>query len=647
MYRSSEESNSRNQKEDNPLRFANMRPAQEGSETVVTPRKPKKKGSQLDRTSSSNAKTTKNKSVELGGKEKEEKKKQAKQDKKVQKQAKQDKKVKKQAKQDKKAQKQAKQNKRVQEQEESSRLANVLPTQEGSKKAVKSGKPKKRGSQLDTTSSSSVKIPRNKSLELGKKEKKSNKKNLNFEQVRDSGDKKKLGQILKQVLEQSIESGDKEENELKILKEKIADLEKKEKELNRKNLELEQARDSSNKKENELKEKIVDLEKKEKELEALKLELVQERQQKEAKERELEAVNSKLLQEKQPRVEELEVENSRLVLELAQEKSQKEAKEKELKKINLKLKTSMSALLPIISSDEVRKEKPPFAQGGYGFVYRGKWLGEPIALKELINLNLTDDAIKEFEEEAFKMARLRSFYVVTVYGITLNDQGRLKGIVMEYMPQESLYKTLNNKEIVLSWLVRRKMALAVARGLSSLHQQNIIHNDLKSLNVLVRQQGDAWVLKLTDFGLSRIKQETSRFTGQPQGTPAWMAPELFEQHTYSRASDVYAYGIVLWEIVSRERPFKEKTDLQIMRSVCDKRERPFIPTEAPSLLVALMGLCWKQNKAERLPIKKVITRLKALPLKRELIELDNRDNAVVKLENQKVDGNISSQWSMG
>ena len=434
----------------------------------------------------------------------------------------------------------------------------------------------------------------------------------------------------------------------------------KERKLEAKNLELLQERQQKAAKEQELEAIKSELEQekeqrvaKERELEAKNSELLQEQQQRTAKEKELRDVNSELVlelaQERQERAakeKELEAKKSELVLELAQEKQQKETKEKELEVVQLKLKTARSALLPIIPSDTVGKEELPLAQGGYGFVYRGEWLGETIALKELINPNLTDDAIKEFKEEALKMAHLRSPYVVMIYGITLNVRKRLKGIVMEYMPQGSLDRILGNRGIALRWLVRHKMALAVTRGLSCLHQQNIIHNDLKSANVLVRHHSDEWRLKLADFGLSRIKQETARFTGKPQGTPAWMAPELFEESVYSKASDVYAYGIVLWEIVSREIPFKNKTDCQIMRSVCDKKERPPIPPEAPPSLVALMGLCWKQNRAERLPTEDIITKLEALPLKQELREFDNRDNAIGKLKNQRVDKNTSPQFNM-
>ena len=328
--------------------------------------------------------------------------------------------------------------------------------------------------------------------------------------------------------------------------------------------------------------------------------------------------------------------------ELLRERQQREESVRELEATKLKLEESISALLPVIPSDKIEKELDSFAGGYFGEVYRGQWLGATIAVKELMRVRFSEEAIKEFKEEAYKMARLRSPCVVMVYGITLNTQGQPKGIVMEYMPQGSLDTILYDREIKLTWLLRHKMMLAVAQGLSFLHQQNIIHNDLKSPNVLVRHYGDQWELKLTDFGLSKIKQETARFTHTSQGTPAWMAPELFDNNAYSNASDVYAYGIVLWEMVSREIPFKEKTFLQIMRSVCDRQERPPISPEAPSSLVTLMQLCWKQNKAERLPTEDIITKLEALPLKQELREFDNR-NTEGEIQNQRMEN--PHHWS--
>ena len=352
----------------------------------------------------------------------------------------------------------------------------------------------------------------------------------------------------------------------------------------------------------------------------------------------LDCKREKLQREKKEK--ELELKNSELV----QEREQKEEIKKELEATKLKLEETISALVPIIPSDTISKEESPLAQGGYGVIYRGEWLGATIAIKELITLQFTHNAIVEFKEEAYKMARLRSPYVVTTYGITLNIQGQPKGIVMEYMPEGSLSTILHSKEIKLSWLVRHKMALAVAQGLFFLHQQNIIHNDLKSLNVLVHHYTDEWTLKLTDFGLSKIKEETARFTHTPQGTPAWMAPELFDKNAYSKASDVYAYGILLWEITSRKTPFKDLSFVQIIKQVVVHKERPSIATETPSLLAALMCSCWKQDQKERLPTEEVITKLEALPLKQELRNIDDKYNLE---EDQRMDENIPTQWSMG
>ena len=414
-----------------------------------------------------------------------------------------------------------------------------------------------------------------------------------------------------------------------------------------KELALEKQQKAEKERELEVKSSELEQEKAEKEraLEAKNSELVQERQEKAEKEKALEAKDSELVQERQKKAEkerELEAKDS----ELLQERQQREESIRELEATKLKLEEAISALLPVIPGDKIHK-KDEIGKGGCGIVYQGRWLGAKIALKVLIGGQFSRKAIAELEEEAHKMARLRSPYVVTIYGITLNAQGQPKGIVMEYMPQGSLYRVLHDKAIKLTWLVRRKMVLAVARGLSFLHQQNIIHNDLKSQNVLVHHYGDEWTLKLTDFGLSRIKKETAKFTNDAPGTAAWMAPELFKESVYSKASDIYAYGIVLWEMVSRETPFKKKTTYEIMQSVCNEKGRPPISPEAPSSLTTLMQLCWKQNKVERLPTEDIITKLKALPLKQELREFDDRDNAGGELQNQRVDRSTSSQWSMG
>jgi serine/threonine protein kinase len=130
--------------------------------------------------------------------------------------------------------------------------------------------------------------------------------------------------------------------------------------------------------------------------------------------------------------------------------------------------------------------------------------------------------------------------------------------------------------VQLSWPQRFRMALDVARGMNFLHTMDepLLHRDLKSLNLLVsepvRGVGSHVQIKVADFGLARHKDEddggedeTSRMTGMA-GTFHWMAPEVLRSEPYSNKADVYSYGIVLWEICSREPPFAKLKPHEIM-----------------------------------------------------------------------------------
>jgi serine/threonine protein kinase len=128
-----------------------------------------------------------------------------------------------------------------------------------------------------------------------------------------------------------------------------------------------------------------------------------------------------------------------------------------------------------------------------------------------------------------------------------------------------------------------------------LHTQNIIHRDLKSLNILVDAQMRA---KVSDFGLSKIKLTTASTTKGGGGTPHWMAPELFDEEANTYASDVYATGIVFWEIAARKLPYEGKNQMQIGRYV-EKGNRETIPGGIPARFASLMQRCWAQRAGDR------------------------------------------------
>ena len=125
-------------------------------------------------------------------------------------------------------------------------------------------------------------------------------------------------------------------------------------------------------------------------------------------------------------------------------------------------------------------------------------------------------------------------------------------IVLEYCSNKSLWSVLQNKSVPLSWEDRKRLSLEIARGMNYLHSSStpIIHRDLKSLNILIDESFKA---KIGDFGWTRLKGD--RMT-KKIGTFQWMAPEVITGDRYSEKADVFSYGIILWEIASREPPYK-------------------------------------------------------------------------------------------
>jgi tRNA A-37 threonylcarbamoyl transferase component Bud32 len=247
-------------------------------------------------------------------------------------------------------------------------------------------------------------------------------------------------------------------------------------------------------------------------------------------------------------------------------------------------------------------------KGSFGEVYLGTYLGTEVAVKKLPANKLSTQFMQEFAREAALMRGLRHPNVVQFLGATMDEPDIC--IVTEYMAKGSLYHLLHDPKVAISWEMVRKIALDAAKGMAYLHMRSpaIIHRDLKSHNLLVDEN---WKVKVCDFGLSKIAVDQQN-TMTACGTPCWTAPEILRNARYTTKADVFSYGIVLWELVTRDEPFAGMPAFQVIFAVGNKSARLPLPQVCPPELIKLIVSCWQEDPSLRPPFSDIIIYLERL-----------------------------------
>ncbi|CAH2241603.1 jg3937 [Pararge aegeria aegeria] len=160
---------------------------------------------------------------------------------------------------------------------------------------------------------------------------------------------------------------------------------------------------------------------------------------------------------------------------------------------------------------------------------------------------------------------------------------------------------------------------AVARGMAYLHFDapiSLIHRDLKSSNVLLSEAIltddtlEDKTLKITDFGLAREVYKTTRMSAA--GTYAWMPPEVIKNSTFSHASDVWSYGVLLWELLTGETPYKGINAMAVAYGVAVNKLTLPIPSTCPESWRVLMEACWRSNPRERPMFPEILEQLERI-----------------------------------
>lgn len=238
--------------------------------------------------------------------------------------------------------------------------------------------------------------------------------------------------------------------------------------------------------------------------------------------------------------------------------------------------------------------------GGFGKVYKGTWQSIDVAIKTLHKEVLEKPELAAFEREAEIMSVCRHPNIVVLHGAC--DENGHYALILEYMPRKSLYD-LHRREENLPWYPQRwQIALDVCHAISYLHSVNIIHRDMKSLNVLIDEHYRA---KVSDFGMAKVKTDSSssnQSSAPKLGTARWRAPEMISPDKPTKPNkltDIYALGLVLWELYSQKVPFYEAQDEMTVMFWLFQGKQIEIGEDCPKLLTEIIRLCTSKDPSKR------------------------------------------------
>ncbi|XP_004564762.1 mitogen-activated protein kinase kinase kinase 7 isoform X1 [Maylandia zebra] len=238
-------------------------------------------------------------------------------------------------------------------------------------------------------------------------------------------------------------------------------------------------------------------------------------------------------------------------------------------------------------------------RGAFGVVCKAKWKGKDVAIKTIES----ESERKAFIVELRQLSRVNHPNIVKLYG-SCNSPVCL---VMEYAEGGSLYNVLHGAEPLPYYTASHAMSwcLQCSQGVAYLHGMKpkaLIHRDLKPPNLLLVAGGT--VLKICDFGTACDIQ--THMTNN-KGSAAWMAPEVFEGSNYSEKCDVFSWGIILWEVITRRKPFDEigGPAFRIMWAVHNGTRPPLIKN-LPKPIESLMTRCWSKDPSQRPSMEEIV-----------------------------------------
>ncbi len=237
-------------------------------------------------------------------------------------------------------------------------------------------------------------------------------------------------------------------------------------------------------------------------------------------------------------------------------------------------------------------------RGAGGVVYRARdpIINRLVALKTITTgLAEYPDLLQRFYQEAQSAGGLQHPNIVTIYD--LGDADGIPFIAMELLEGESLDQLISRRA-ALPIPLKLTYALQACRALDYAHKRGIIHRDIKPDNVMLTKDG---TVKVVDFGIARVLETSKTQTGMLLGTFAYMSPEQYHGEHADARSDIWSFGVLLYELLAYQRPFRGSTPASLMHSICQQEPAPLQDTipDCPAALEKVIQRVLRKSPDER------------------------------------------------
>ncbi|XP_076880175.1 megakaryocyte-associated tyrosine-protein kinase [Brachyhypopomus gauderio] len=231
--------------------------------------------------------------------------------------------------------------------------------------------------------------------------------------------------------------------------------------------------------------------------------------------------------------------------------------------------------------------------GEFGDVYEGDYMGKKVAVKNI----KSDVTAQAFLEETSVMTKLQHTNLVQLLGVILHNG---LYIITEFMAKGNLVNFLRSRgRLAITTAHLLHYALEVCHGMEYLESKRFVHRDLAARNILISEGN---VAKISDFGLTKNNSETTDNTKLPI---KWTAPEALTNKKFSTRSDVWSYGVLLWETFSYGKQPYPKMSLKEVKESVEQGYRMEAPEDCPPDVYVLMKACWLKNPKLRPPFHKL------------------------------------------